>query len=74
MLLGDESQREEHDRPRACDAGTNEVEGLHGRKRNTRGLNAGSRSKQRQVQPKGVILLHVVFGETEIVVHLHKNY
>ena len=55
MLLGDEGQREEHDRPRACDAGTNEVEGCYGRKRNTTGLNAGLRSKQGQVEPKGVI-------------------
>ena len=50
MLLGDEGQREEHDRPRACDAGTNAVEGLHGQKRDTRGLNGGLRSKQGQVE------------------------
>ena len=55
MLLGDKGQRGERDRPRACDAGTNEVEGLHDRKRNTRGLNAGLRSKQGQVEPKRVI-------------------
>ena len=52
MLLGDEGQREENDRLRASDAGTNEVEGLHGRKRNTRGLNAGLQFKQGEVEPK----------------------
>ena len=40
-----------HDRPRACDVGTNEVEGLHVRKRDARVLNAGLRSEQGQVEP-----------------------
>ena len=50
MFFGDEGQREEHDIPRA-----HKVEGLHGRKRDTRGLNAGLRSKQGQDEPLGII-------------------
>ena len=72
MFFGDEGQREEHDKPRARNVGSNEIEGLHGRKRDTRGLNAGLRSKQEQFEPLGI--LHVVFVETEIVVHLHQKY
>ena len=48
MLFGDEGQGKEHDRYGARDVGNNEVEGLHGRKRDTRGPNADLRSKQGQ--------------------------
>ena len=50
MLFGDEGQGKEHDRYEARDVGRNEVEGLPCRKRDTRGLNAGLRSKQGQVE------------------------
>ena len=41
MLLGNKGQRKEHDRPRTRDVGTNEAEGLHGRKRDNGCLDAG---------------------------------
>ena len=75
MFFGDEGQREEHDRPRARNVGTNEVERLLGR----RGIREVSMpvydpNRGRLNIRELYAILHVVFAEAEIMVHIHKKY
>ena len=55
MFFGEEGQGEEYDRPRAWMLALTRLRELLGRKRDTRGLTAGLRSKQGQVERYGII-------------------